>query len=604
MRTTTTHRPRNLDAVRAASILYGDLGTSKAYVIGLAFALAGYASFWLIAAVSILTLLIGINYITICRYYPNGGGVYASVRHRSQIISMIGAFFLMADYLVTAALSALAAFSYLGIADPILLSCISIGCIGLLNYFGPRHTGTLASIISLFTLVILTILIIFSIPYLPAAWHNIRPLPSNIALNWNHFVGVIVALSGIEAIANATGVMKLDPGSTTSRPMVTKVATKAIITVIVEVAIYTSFFAFVAAAISSFEFANGTVNAPGNPNVRDYMLRYLGEVFVGGALGTQMGHWFGIVLSLAMAILLLSAVNTAINGLISLQYLMASDGEVPQYFQKLNRFGVPIIPLIMAAIVPIVLITTIKDLAGLASLYAIGFAGAIATNLGSTSTDPRLHMKKTERGLMFFSFLIMAAVEITLFIDKPQARYYALLVILGGLILRALSREYKEKRMDLIHELTPSSPISVPQPSETPPSPAFSILCPVKKQGKALQTALDKSRQYQCPLYLLFIREQEIISEADLQKPWEEDKEAVDLISYAKDTGQEELIHFFYIVSDSKTDIIAAYAMRLEVKQIIIDLPQVNPLIHVLRGDLLRDLRRLLPEEIQMSVIS
>lgn len=39
----TTRRPRNLNAERAAGFLYGDLGTSKAYVIGLAFAVAGYA---------------------------------------------------------------------------------------------------------------------------------------------------------------------------------------------------------------------------------------------------------------------------------------------------------------------------------------------------------------------------------------------------------------------------------------------------------------------------------------------------------------------------------------------------------------------------------
>ena len=44
------HRPRNVDWKRAGALLYGDWGTSKAYVVGLAFAVAGYASFWLIAA--------------------------------------------------------------------------------------------------------------------------------------------------------------------------------------------------------------------------------------------------------------------------------------------------------------------------------------------------------------------------------------------------------------------------------------------------------------------------------------------------------------------------------------------------------------------------
>src|ERR1700745_3000758 len=99
MITLGTHRPRNVDAPRAAAILYGDWGTSKAYVIGLAFAVGGYSSFWLIAAMCVLTALVGINYMVICRLYPDGGGVYARVRHRSQVISIIGAFLLIADYL-------------------------------------------------------------------------------------------------------------------------------------------------------------------------------------------------------------------------------------------------------------------------------------------------------------------------------------------------------------------------------------------------------------------------------------------------------------------------------------------------------------------------
>src|SRR5271166_441403 len=136
-----TKRPRNVDAPRAAAILYGDWGTSKAYVIGLAFAIAGYSSFWLIAAMCVLTALVGVNYMSICRHYPDGGGVYASVRHRSEIISIVGAFLLIADYIVTAAISALSAFQYLGVSHPELFAAAAIAIIGLLNIFGPKHTG-------------------------------------------------------------------------------------------------------------------------------------------------------------------------------------------------------------------------------------------------------------------------------------------------------------------------------------------------------------------------------------------------------------------------------------------------------------------------------
>src|ERR1035437_2098057 len=121
-----TKRPRNVDSPRSAAILYGDWGTSKAYVIGLAFAVAGYSSFWLIAAMCMLTALVGVNYMTICKHYPDGGGVYASVRHRSEIISIVGAFLLIADYIVTAALSALSAFLYLGVPHPEKFACAAI----------------------------------------------------------------------------------------------------------------------------------------------------------------------------------------------------------------------------------------------------------------------------------------------------------------------------------------------------------------------------------------------------------------------------------------------------------------------------------------------
>lgn len=597
-----THRPRNVNATRAASILYGDLGTSKVYVIGLAFALVGYASFWLIAAVSLLTLLIGLNYITICRYYPNGGGVYASVRHRSKIISMLGAFFIVADYLVTAALSALSAFSYFGVSDPMLFAAIFIGLIGLLNYFGPKHIGTLAFIISISTFIILTILALCSIPYLPVAWENIQPLQGSSGTLWKNFTVVIIALSGVEAIANTTGVMKLNRGTTAANPIVTNTSTKAIIAVILEVVIYTTLFAFVTAAINTFQITEGTVNAPGNPNVRDYMLKYLGEVFIGNLFGSQIGHWFSMILGTFIGVLLLSAVNTALQGLIALQYVMASDRELPSFYQKLNRFGVPKIPLLMATLIPIALVVIIRDVAGLASLYAIGFVGAIATNLGSTATDKSIDLKKWERSLMFFSFLIMAAIEVTLFIDKPHARIYVLAVIFFGFLLRALSKKFGKQ------PISKSSLRVVPRPPQVPEITAsltkeFSILCPVTKRGKALKTALKKSVKNNYPIFLLFIREQKVISEKDYFKTWEEDKEAVALLNYAKQEGKEELIHFYYTISDAPAAIITAYAQRFEVNQIYLDASRHGLIYQILKNNWAKEIRRHLSDEVTISLI-
>src|SRR3989441_10764936 len=443
---TNVKRPRNVDTPRAAAILYGDWGTSKAYVIGLAFAVAGYASFWLIAAMCMLTALVGINYMIICRLYPDGGGVYASVRHRSEVISIVGAFLLIADYLVTAAISALSAFQYLGVPHPEKFAAASILAIGLLNLLGPKQTGGLAFLISIPTAIVVVVLGLFSLPHLGTALGHLQPLRGTFGQNWAGFVGIVLALSGVEAIANATGVMKLDPGSTDERPSVVRTSTPAILIVMIEVCLFTALFGLSAHALHGLQVVNGDVNAPGAEGVRDYMLRYMGQIFVGGALGPGLGHAFGFLVSVVFGLLLLSAVNTAIVDLIAIQFLMSRDREIPKIFQRLNKWGVPSAGMLLATLVPMLLVIIVKDMSGLADLYAVGVVGAIATNLGATATDRRLSIKLWERTLMFATFIVMAAIEISLLIDKPNARYFAITILVIGLILRGLVLERRMKK--------------------------------------------------------------------------------------------------------------------------------------------------------------
>src|SRR5579872_6393810 len=111
----SSERPRNLSWFGSAGLLFGDWGTSRLYVLGLAFLVAGRSSFWLIAAMSVLILAVGWGYAQICRIYPDGGGVYTAARHRSQLLGVIGALLLIADYTVTESLSAVEAFHYFGL---------------------------------------------------------------------------------------------------------------------------------------------------------------------------------------------------------------------------------------------------------------------------------------------------------------------------------------------------------------------------------------------------------------------------------------------------------------------------------------------------------
>ena len=673
-------RPRNVDTPRAAAILYGDWGTSKAYVVGLAFAVAGYSSFWLIVAMCLLTALVGLNYVVICRLYPDGGGVYAAVRHRSEVISIVGAFLLIADYIVTASISALSAFQYLGVPRPELFAAGAILLIGALNYLGPRHTGGLALWVSLPTVAVVVLIGLFAIPYLGTAAHRVQPLHGGFLANWNGFVSIVLALSGVEAIAGATGVMRLNPGSTDDKPVVTKTSTPALLWVALEVCVFTAFLAFAMHALPGLERVvkpDGTeVNAPGAEGVRDYMLRYMAQVFVGNSLGATVGQIAGWAVSVVFGFLLLSAVNTAIGGLVTISFIMSRDRELPAQFERVNRFGVPNLGLIVSTVVPAILVIAVSDISGLADLYAVGVVGAIATNLGATSTDRGLPLKGWERCGMFFTFLVMVAIELSLFIDKPQARVFAVSILAIGLIMRALAREKAQRGAFLIvlailgalilesifalggdfravivivsvlaaaliirglvgeRALRRQALVSaVPgtNPGLLPPlggaavaggdarlldgsQLAFSaanvdgadgppMLCAVRGLGRTLDFAIDEARETKRPLYLLFIREQIVITSEDKRRKWQQDEEASVIFQHAKEkAGTDVTILPCYAVSDSAADTIVDIAATVGASRLLLGAPQRSGIVNLLRGNIIRQVADLLPEDIHLLV--
>src|SRR5437763_613356 len=342
-------RPRNLDWRRAAALLYGDWGTSKAYVIGLAFLAAGYASLPIVLAVCVLTGLVGINYAVICRYFPDGGGVYSAARSQGRLLAVVGALLLIADLTVTAALSGWSGLTYViaGTEDIAFLKFlkdhIAFATIGVLlvlgftNWFGPKHSGSLAVALALPTVVVVIVLIAFSLPYLTTRF--LEPRHESLSALWVQFVGVILALSGVEAIANLTGVMKLDPGSTPEKPSVARESLKAITPVAIEVVVGTALLGW--AMLSLPSVLDKTLGLSTKSEVaaallkrHEDMLRFMGEQFASASFGVWFGQAFGWIVGIVFLFLLLSAANTAIVAMIGLLYMTARDGEMPPQFKR------------------------------------------------------------------------------------------------------------------------------------------------------------------------------------------------------------------------------------------------------------------------------
>src|SRR5437879_12280373 len=197
------HRPRNVDWRRAAALLYGDWGTSKAYVLGLAFLAAGFSSLPIILAVCVLTGLVGINYAVICRYFPDGGGVYSAARSQGRLLAVVGALLLIADLTVTAALSGWSGLTYViaGAEDIVFLKFLKdhiafatiavLLVLGFTNWFGPKHSGSLAVALAVPTVLVVVALIAVSLPHLTTRF--LEPRHESLTTLWVHYICVILS---------------------------------------------------------------------------------------------------------------------------------------------------------------------------------------------------------------------------------------------------------------------------------------------------------------------------------------------------------------------------------------------------------------------------
>jgi nucleotide-binding universal stress UspA family protein len=259
-------------------------------------------------------------------------------------------------------------------------------------------------------------------------------------------------------------------------------------------------------------------------------------------------------------------------------------------------------------VIPAILVIAVKDMAGLAELYAVGVVGAIATNLGASSTDRKLNLVKWERILMFGTFLIMAAIEISLLWDKPRARYFSGFVLLIGLILRGLAAEntaHKKKMAAAAAGPVAAKPevsVPVPSPASLAEVTGAPLLCAIRGIGRTLDFAIQEARETKRPLYLLFVRVLPVITEADARRKWQEDKDARDIFSHAfKEAGGHPVLPC-YAVSDAPAETIVDITATMGASHLLLGAPSRSGLAALLSGNIVREVSKILPEDIHLLI--
>jgi len=580
-------------------MLFGDWGTSRLYVLGLAFFYAGNSSFWFMLAMSALLVAVAWAYQVICRLYPDGGGVYSSARHRSQTLAVIGALLLCADYVVTAALSALDAFHYVHLPNAHLWAAGSIALIGALNYFGPTKAGTLALVVALLTILASTLIATASLPSLEYA-HITKPEGSPMRW-WGQFTALILAISGVEAVANMTGIMV--------KP-VEKTARRAIWPVLIEIVTLNLILTLAMLAIPA------TVLGDGDPSQafvahRDTMLRLLAEYYVGPI--------FAIGASLVFALLLLSAANTAITDLVSIQFMMARDNELPPILGGLNRWGMPVLPLLIGAIIPALTVVAFPDVSQLADLYAIGVVGAVAVNLGSCSTNFSIGLKRHERAGMFALSILMVLIWLTIAWEKPFALMFAVSIMIVGLCGRWAARNREKVWAWMLEPVAtpftlptmpvPTPRIPVPVRAPGPPAPAKKykqrILVSTRGNPKLLQFAIQEAKAKDAQLLVLFVRHIAVptMGSTNIADP-RIDGEAKAVFDTAEAAAGEAGVSLqpLYCVAYDVADAILEMAVTHGVDTLLLGTTQRGGLWRTMKGDVIQEVAALLPERINLLI--
>jgi nucleotide-binding universal stress UspA family protein len=335
----------------------------------------------------------------------------------------------------------------------------------------------------------------------------------------------------------------------------------------------------------------------------------LGEHYGDLTFGAHFGHAFGAVIGLVVGLLLLSAVNTAVGAMIGLIYMLARDREMPRQFTRLNSHGVPWQPLLVAVLLPAILVVISDDLDSLADMYAIGVVGAITVNLGSSCFNKRLKLNWREFSIMLVTFLILFAIEVTIAKTKPAALFFAACVLGTGFGLRWYAM--KRAGMETV-TLTREMAAAVNPQLVASLRPSFvtgqSILVAARGFTPVLRYALEEAKLRQGNLYVLYIKQLSVNLPgplADQQRPrWQNDHEAAKIMYGVLDLAQSTGVQVLpvYAVSENPAATIIDIAATIGVDIMMLGSPHRTSLAKLLRGDVVAEVAKNLPENIQLVI--
>jgi nucleotide-binding universal stress UspA family protein len=281
---------------------------------------------------------------------------------------------------------------------------------------------------------------------------------------------------------------------------------------------------------------------------------------------------------------------------------------MPRDFAKLNPYGVPWIPVLIATALPLLVVAFSPDQISLMELYAIGVVGAITVNLGSCIFNGSLGLRWHERAVMIFTALILLAVELTLAKTKPNALFFIICILLSGFALRAVAQRGVvspggELPVTAENPATPAAPPPRPQQTQVQ-----AIMVAARGWTPVLHFAIEEARLRGAILYVLYVRLVSVSmpSPAAQQEPpkWQNDRPAAEIMYGVKDLATTVGVRMLpvYAVSDDVATSVLDLSATLGIDMLVLGAPQRSALAALLRGDVVTEVAKHLPDTIQLLI--
>ncbi|MDQ6691534.1 MAG: APC family permease, partial [Candidatus Dormibacteraeota bacterium] len=345
------------------TVVFADIGTSVYYTPGILYGTVGQHAALFVAMTLVVFILLTVKYAEVATRYPEGGGVVTvATRAIHPIAGLIGGLFILVDYFLTSALSALSGLIYLSVLLPqiksqvVLLTVAALAVLGAINILGAKASAQISAVFAVAAAIGQAAVVAAVIWHLglakalgtvPVALQG-RPLTPILLITG--FAGAFLAFSGLESIA------QLAPSMAEPRQ---KVARTAMILVVVTIGLTSPLLTLWSTTLLDAKHAD--------PNQFVSLL--------GGYAG---GWWLQDAVAITASLLLVFASNTALLGAYHVLLALGRMRFLPAALLAENRWShTPQWAILASTAIPVAVVLFSRgDVNLLGDLYAFGLLGA------------------------------------------------------------------------------------------------------------------------------------------------------------------------------------------------------------------------------------